>query len=102
MRKQNHVANRRRVREHHGEPIDAHAFAGGWREAVFERADVVLVHSVRFGVAAALLFELCFEAPALFERVVQLAERVGHLEAADVQLEPLDRVGIVGLLLRER
>ena len=102
MRKQNHIPNRHRVGENHDEPIDADAFAGGWRKAVFEGADVVLVHDVRFGVPAALLFELLFEPAALFDRVVQLAERIGDLETRDVQLEPLHRVGIVGLLLRER
>ena len=44
----------------------------------------------------------CLEAPALLRRIVQLAEGVGHLEAADVQLEALDRVGVVGALLGQR
>ena len=39
---------------------------------------------------------------ALLRRVVQLAEAVGHLEAAGVQLKTLNRVRIVGALFGER
>jgi len=42
---------------------------------------------VRFEVAAGAARELPLEAPALFGRIVQLAEGVGHLEAADIELE---------------
>ena len=74
----------------------------GRRHAVFERADVVLVHRVRFGIARGPFGQLRLEAAALLGRIVQLAERVRHLESADVQLEPLDRVGIVLPLLGQR
>ena len=74
----------------------------GRRQAVLEGADVVLVHRVRLEVAGRLSCELRLEPPALLRRIVELAEGVGHLEAADVQLEALDGVGIVGALLRER
>ena len=57
---------------------------------------------MRFEIAARPLLQLLLEAAALLRRIVQLAEGVGHLEAADVQLEALDRVRIVGLLLGER
>ena len=77
-------------------------FAAGRRQAVLERADVVLVHLVRLEVAARAVLQLRLEPPALLDRIVQLAEGVGHLEAADVELEALDRVRIVRLLLRER
>ena len=46
--------------------------------------------------------ELGFESAPLFHRIVELAEGVRHFEAADVQLESLDGVGIVGLLLGQR
>ena len=39
--------------QQHDQPVDADAFAGGRRQAVFERADVVLVHRVRLEIAAA-------------------------------------------------
>ena len=68
----------------------------GRRQAVLERADVVLVHGVRLEVAGRAVRELRLEAAPLLGRIVELAEGVGHLEAADVQLEALDGVGIVG------
>ena len=77
------------------QPIDADAFAAGRRHAVFERAHVVLVHRVRFLVAGGPIGQLRLEAAALLDRIVELAEGVGHFEAADVELESLDRVGIV-------
>ena len=51
-------------------------------------------------IAGGELGELLLEAAALFNRIVELAEGVGDLEAADVQLEAFDRVRIVGPLLR--
>src|SRR5471032_740622 len=101
-RKQDHVADREAVGEQHDEAIDADPFAAGRREAVFERADVVLVHRVRLEVAARAVLQLSFEAPALLDRVVELAEGVRDFEAADVQLEALDGVRVVRFLLRQR
>ena len=57
---------------------------------------------MRLEVAGRAAGDLRLEAAALLGRIVELAEGVGHFEAADVQLEALDGVGIVGLLLRER
>src|SRR5512137_36584 len=39
---QDHVADRRRVGEQHGHPVDADALAGGGRHAVLEGPDEVL------------------------------------------------------------
>jgi hypothetical protein len=44
----------------------------------------------------------CASKRPLLHRIVELAEGVGNLEATDVQLESLHRVGVVGLLLRQR
>ena len=44
---------------------------------------------------------LRFEAGALVVGVVELGEGVADLEAADVELEALDPVGLVGLFLGE-
>src|SRR5687768_8194554 len=102
QREQNHVADRSAVGEKHHQTIDANALTPRGRQAVFEGADVVLVHGVRFLVAGVTPGELRLEPAALFGRVVQLTERVRHFEAADVELEPLDGIRIVRLLLRER
>src|SRR5450759_703680 len=99
-REQDHVADRRAVGQQHDEPVDADAFPAGRWQAVLERADVVLVHRVRLEVAARAVLQLRFEASPLLDRIVELAEGVRHLEPADVELEPLDRVGVVPLLLR--
>ena len=74
----------------------------GRRQAVFERADVVLVHHVGFEVAGGPAGDLGLEPAPLLGRIVELAERVGDFEAADVELEALDGLGVVRLLLRER
>jgi hypothetical protein len=97
--KQNYVPNRGASRQHHHEPVDADPFPAGRRQTVFERPDVVFVHHVGFGVTFAPFLELLLETAALLQRIVQLTERVRHLEAADVQLEALDGVRVVGLLL---
>ena len=68
----------------------------GRRQAVFERPDVVLVHGVRLEIAGGAVRELRLEASALLGRIVELAEGVGHLEPADVELEPLDGSGSSG------
>jgi len=102
LREQDDVADGARAGEDHGEAVDADAFAGGGWEAEAERADVVLVHLVGFVVAAVALLQLVFEAAALVVGVVELGEGVADLEAADVELEALDPVGLVGLDLGER
>ena len=55
-----------------------------------------------FVVAAVAFFELVFEAAALVVGIVELGEGVADLEAADVELEALDPVGLVGLDLGQR
>ncbi len=101
-REEDDVADGAGAGEDHGEAVDADAFAGcGWK-AEGERADVVLVHLVGFVVAAVAFFQLVFEAAALVDGVVELGEGVADFEAADVELEALDPVGLVGLDLAER
>src|SRR5262245_16939937 len=86
QRKQNHVLDRRTVREQHDQPVDSDAFAAGGRQAVLERADVIFVHRVRLEIAAGAARELRFKPPPLLRRIVELAERVSDLEASVVEL----------------
>src|ERR1700724_824170 len=79
QRKQYPVADRRTIGEEHDQPIDPDALAGGGRQAVFERADVVLIHLVRLHVSARAVLQLPLEAAALFGGIVELAEGVRHL-----------------------
>ena len=101
QRKQDHVADRRAVGEQHDQAIDADALAGRRRHPVSERPDVVLVHRVRFLVAAAR--SSCSSkrrrcSTGSFSSLKALATS----KPPDVQLEPLDRVRVVRLLLRQR
>src|SRR3546814_1149126 len=41
LRKKQHIANARRVGQKHHQPIDTDTNARSWRQAVFERADIV-------------------------------------------------------------
>src|SRR5262245_41156896 len=63
QRKQNYIPDRRAVRQQHDEAIDPDALAGGRRQTVLERADVVFVHRVRFEVAPGAAAQLGFETP---------------------------------------
>src|SRR5688572_32840466 len=76
QRKQDDVADRRAVGEQHDQPVDADAFSGGGRHAVFERPDVILVHRVRLFVAASAAAELLLEASALLRRVDRKSTRL--------------------------
>src|SRR5215469_7661271 len=99
-RKQDHVADGMRVREQHCQTIDAYAAASGGGHAIGERANVVLIHLVRFFVAALAFLELGLEATALVLGVVELAEAVGNLHPAGKDLPALSPFGLIGLLLR--
>ena len=94
---EDNVADGARAGKDHGEAVDAYAFACGGREAIAEGADVVLVHGLGFVVAASLLGDLLLETGALVDGIVQLREGVADFEAANVELETLDPVGLVGL-----
>ena len=74
----------------------------GGGEAVAEGADVVFVDGGGFIVAAGFVGDLRFEAAALVVGVVELGEGVADFEAADVELEALDPVWLVGFDLGER
>ena len=69
--------------EQHDQPVDADAETAGRRQAVLERAEVVLVDVARLGVAGRLGARLGLEARALVDRVVELAVGVGELAPVD-------------------
>jgi hypothetical protein len=87
MWEQEHIADRRRIRQQHHQPVDADALADRRRHAVLEGADVigVVVHGLQ--VARVLLRHLLAEALGLVLGVVELAEAVGELAAGDEELE---------------
>src|SRR5262249_11006993 len=76
VRNQDDVTDRRRVREEHGEPVDADAEPGRGRHAVFEGADVVRVVEHGLLVAAFLALDLRAEPRRLVFGIVQLREPV--------------------------
>src|SRR5213078_325337 len=91
QREQDHVADGVLAEEDHREAVDADADAAGRRHAVRERLDEVRVAGLGLGVAGLALRLLHPEALLLLDAVVELAERVRELHAADHALEPLER-----------
>src|SRR5581483_2160428 len=79
----------------HRQPVEAEGDAGGGRHAR-EGGEEVLVDRITLAMHACLLVHLRLEAAALLRRVDQLAEAVGELDAADIQLETLGDTRIVG------
>ncbi len=73
--------------------VDADAEAAGRRQAVLERAQVVLVDGHRLVVAGGLGRGLRLEGAPLLVGVGELAEGVADLAAGDDRLEPLDQPG---------
>ena len=102
QRKQNHIADRFRIRQDHGQPVDADAFAARRRHAIGHGAQIVLVHLMRFFVAGGFQLQLHLEAAALLLRIVQLGVGVADLHAGRINLETLDEGRIVALVLGER
>ena len=77
-----------RAGRQHDQPIETEGGAGGGRH-VRERGQEILVDGIALAVAALLLGHLRLQAEALQGGIGQLAEGVGQLGAAGVQLEPL-------------
>src|SRR5690242_10049850 len=102
QREKDNIADGVRIGQEHGQAVDADAFPARRRHAVTERADVILIDGVRRKVALLAQELLILEAVALFGGIVQLTEGVRNLHAADVKLEALDEIRVVGFLLRER
>ncbi len=96
QRKQDHIADGLGSGENHGEPVDADAFAAGWRQAVGESANVILVHLVGFFVAALALRDLLLKTAALLLRIVQLAKSVANLQSADEESKRSTQSGSSG------
>ena len=100
--KEDHVADGRLVGEDHHQAVDAQAHTAGGRHAVLQGPDVVGVEGVGLLVAGGALAHLVLEAAPLIVGIVELAERVRQLLAADEQLEPLGEGGIAAVLLGQR
>ena len=66
-REQDHLADRGHLGEQHHQPVDADPESAGRRQAVFERADVVLVDILGLLVARRLERRLGLEALALID-----------------------------------
>ena len=77
------------IGEEHDEAVDADAFAGGRRHAVFEGAQKILVDSMGFFVPGFMLGGLGFESLTLIERVIQFREGVGDFTARNIELETI-------------
>ena len=99
---QDDVADRARAGEDHGEPVDADAFTGSWRQAIGQCPHIIFIGLMRFFVAALPFGKLLRKAPLLIDGIVELAEGVAELEATNIELKALYPVGLVGLDFGER
>src|SRR5206468_3194331 len=82
-REQDHVSDRRRVRQQHHQPVDANTEAAGGRETVLERAQVVVVDWLRFLVASRLAGRLGLEVGSLHIGIDELGKRIADLATGD-------------------
>ena len=90
-RKQHDLADRSPPGQRHHQPIDPDPDAAGRRHPVLERLNEGLVVGLRLVIAGAGQCPLLLEPAALLVGIVELGERVGELDAADVRLEALDQ-----------
>src|ERR1035437_1171945 len=97
-----HVADRRRVGEHHHQPVDADAQPTRGGHAHLDRLEEVLVDDEGLVVAGGAEPCLLLEALPLVDWVVELAERVGELTAGHDQFESLDEPAVVAAAAGER
>ena len=95
-RRPQHVLDRRRARGQHHQPVEAQRDAAGRRHQG-QGGEEVLVQRVALAVEPLLQRHLGLEAAALLDRVGQLAEAVGELDAAGIELEPLGHARVAGL-----
>ncbi len=77
------------VGKQHDHPVDADAQAGGGRQAVLQRRDVVFVIEHSFVVAGVLGADLIGKALRLILGVVQFREAVADFPSADKEFKPV-------------
>ena len=101
-RKEDHVADVRRVREIHEQPVDADADAAHRRHAVLHRAQIVLVHARRFVVARGRSRACASNRRRWSIGSFSSLNAFASSLPAREQLEPLGERRIAALRLRER
>ena len=72
LREEHDIADGRLIRKEHDQPVDADAFSGRRRHAVFEGPEKVFIDHVGFFVSGLALRRLALESLALIERIIQL------------------------------
>jgi len=97
-----HILDVRGAARQHDEAIESERDAGAFGHAMGERRQEIFVDRIGHAIACLLLRLVRAEAPALRAGIGELAERIGELEAADIELEPLGKMRIAGLRPRER
>ena len=102
VREQNHIAYARGIRQQHHQPVDADAFPGGGRQAVFQRAHEIVVLEHRFLIAGLFCRDLRIETRGLVFSIVQFREAVGDLASDDEQLEALGDLRVLVAAARQR
>src|SRR6266446_8558607 len=87
-------------RQHH-QAVEAECCPGTLRQAVLEGGEEIFVDRVGLAVERVLSRLVAGEPRALLGGIGQLAEGVGELEPADIDLEALGETGIVGAAARQ-
>ena len=82
--------------EQHHQPVDPDSESAHWGHPVFEGFEEVLIDGLGLFVAKGAEGGLGFEAGALVDGVVQLAEGVGEFVSGDHQFKAVSEQGIVG------
>ncbi len=83
MRKQNHLSNGVRIRQHHGEAIDTDALSSRWGHPILKGFQVILIHLVGLRISTDAGLHLFLESFPLLFRIIQLTVGVGNLKASN-------------------
>ena len=97
-----HVVDMAGAARQHDEAVEAERDAGTFRHAMRQRREEILVDRIGDAVARLLVRLIGVEAAALRRRIGELAEGIGELETADIELEALGQARLLRLGSRQR
>ncbi len=101
LREEDNISNRLGVGQQHHQAVNANTLSCCRRQAVFQGADIILVHGVSLFITRLFLHQLLDETFTLIIRVVQLGESVRQLTTNDKELKTIDNARVVIVLARQ-
>ena len=96
-RKEDDFFNRVDAGEQHRKSVDANAQATGWRHAVLEGTDVVLVDTAGLGIASFPGSLFVFEAGTLLDGIVEFGVAIAEFATIDEDLESFGQERVVAI-----